>query len=88
MCLGMENSMKSLKYYLLHHSGGVVTAGMAIYDTMQHISSPVATWCVGQACSMGAVLLAAGEAGMRHALPHSRVMIHQPSGHAGVSAAC
>jgi len=84
----MENSMKSLKYYLLHHSGGVVTAGMAIYDTMQHISSPVATWCVGQACSMGAVLLAAGEAGMRHALPHSRVMIHQPSGHAGVSAAC
>lgn len=65
-------------------TGGVVTAGLAIYDTMQHITSPVATWCIGQACSMGAVLLAAGEHGMRHALPHCRVMIHQPSGRAGV----
>ena len=69
----------------LPHAGGSVTAGLGIYDTMQYIQPPVATWCVGQACSMGAFLLAAGAWGMRHCLPHSRVMIHQPHGTAGVS---
>ena len=68
-----------------HAAGGLVTAGLGIYDTVQYISAPVATWCVGQACSMGALLLAGGAAGMRSALPHSRIMVHQPSGHAGVS---
>jgi ATP-dependent Clp protease protease subunit len=58
----------------------VVTAGMAIYDTMQYIKPDVSTICVGQACSMGALLLSAGAAGKRYALPNSRVMIHQPSG--------
>jgi len=67
------------------YAGGSVTAGLGIYDTMQYIQPPVATWCVGQACSMGAFLLAAGAWGMRHCLPHSRVMIHQPHGTAGVS---
>ncbi|MBD3179247.1 MAG: ATP-dependent Clp endopeptidase proteolytic subunit ClpP [Candidatus Latescibacteria bacterium] len=60
--------------------GGVVSAGLAIYDTMQYISCDIATICMGQAASMGAVLLAAGTAGKRSALPHARVMIHQPSG--------
>ncbi|CAH4031526.1 unnamed protein product [Pieris brassicae] len=60
--------------------GGNVTAGLGIYDTMQYITPPVATWCVGQACSMASLLLAAGAPGMRHALPNSRIMIHQPSG--------
>ena len=60
--------------------GGVVTAGMAIYDTMQYLQSPVSTICVGQAASMGAVLLAAGEKGKRFTLPNSRIMIHQPLG--------
>ena len=67
------------------YAGGSVTAGLGIYDTMQYVQPPVATWCVGQACSMGAFLLAAGAWGMRHCLPHSRVMIHQPHGTAGVS---
>ena len=67
-------------YMYINSPGGVVTAGMAIYDTMQYISAPVATLCMGQAASMGALLLLAGEAGMRYALPHSRVMIHQPLG--------
>ena len=58
--------------------GGSVTAGMAIYDTMQFVTCDVATYCIGQAASMGAVLLAAGAAGKRHALPHARIMIHQP----------
>ena len=62
-----------------------MTAGLGIYDTMQYIRPPVATWCVGQACSMGAFLLAAGQKDMRHCLPHSRIMIHQPHGWAGVS---
>ena len=61
-----------------------MTAGLGIYDTMQYIRPPVATWCVGQACSMGAFLLAAGERGTRYCLPHSRVMIHQPHGATGV----
>lgn len=60
--------------------GGIVTAGLAIYDVMQYISCNIATYCVGQAASMGAVLLAAGAAGKRYGLPHSRVLIHQPWG--------
>ena len=60
--------------------GGVVTAGLGIYDTMQYISAPVATWCIGQASSMGSLLLASGEKGMRTALPNARIMVHQPSG--------
>ena len=66
--------------FYINSPGGVVTAGMAIYDTMQYVTSPVSTICMGQACSMGALLLCAGEPGMRFALPHARVMIHQPSG--------
>lgn len=64
----------------INSPGGSVSSGMAIYDTMQYISAPVATLCLGQAASMGALLLGAGEAGMRYALPHSRIMIHQPLG--------
>ncbi|WP_316900940.1 ATP-dependent Clp endopeptidase proteolytic subunit ClpP [Pseudodesulfovibrio indicus] len=67
-------------YMYINSPGGVVTAGMAIYDTMQYISAPVATLCLGQAASMGSLLLAAGEKGMRYALPHSRILIHQPLG--------
>lgn len=67
------------------HSGGLVTAGLGIYDTMQYILPPIATWCVGQASSMGSLLLAAGTPDMRHSLPNSRIMIHQPSGQAVVS---
>ncbi|XPV77979.1 MAG: ATP-dependent Clp endopeptidase proteolytic subunit ClpP [Desulfovibrio sp.] len=67
-------------YMYINSPGGSVTAGMAIYDTMQYISAPVATLCMGQAASMGALLLAAGDSGMRFALPHSRMMIHQPLG--------
>ena len=64
----------------INSPGGSVTAGMSIYDTMQYINSPVSTICMGQACSMGALLLSAGEPNMRFALPNSRVMIHQPLG--------
>lgn len=67
-------------YMYINSPGGVVSSGLAIYDTMQYISCPVATLCMGQAASMGALLLAAGADGMRYALPHSRIMIHQPSG--------
>ena len=67
-------------YLYINSPGGSVTAGMAIYDTMQYIRPPVATVCVGQAASMGAVLLAGGAAGKRSALPHARIMIHQPLG--------
>jgi ATP-dependent Clp protease, protease subunit len=67
-------------YLYINSPGGVITAGLAIYDTMQYISNDVATICMGQAASMGAVLLAAGAAGKRSSLPHSRVMIHQPLG--------
>lgn len=69
----------------INSPGGVVSQGMGIYDTMQYISPPVATWCLGQACSMGAFLLAAGAPGMRKSLPNATIMIHQPSGGAGVS---
>ena len=64
----------------INSPGGVVTAGMAIYDTMQFVRPPVATLCIGQAASMGSLLLAAGEPGHRAALPNARVMLHQPSG--------
>ncbi len=67
-------------YMYINSPGGVVTAGMAIYDTMQYVSAPVATLCLGQAASMAALLLAAGAKGMRYALPHSRIMLHQPLG--------
>lgn len=65
-------------------TGGSVTAGLGIYDTMQYIMPPISTWCIGQASSAGSLLLCAGTAGMRHSLPNSRVMIHQPSGQAAV----
>jgi ATP-dependent Clp endopeptidase proteolytic subunit ClpP len=65
--------------------GGSVTAGLGIYDTMQYVQPPVNTWCVGQACSMASLLLAAGAKGCRYSLPNSRVMVHQPSGAAQVS---
>ncbi len=67
-------------YLYINSPGGVVSAGLAIYDTMRYIACPVATLCMGQAASMGALLLSAGAPGMRYALPHSRIMIHQPSG--------
>ncbi len=77
--LESENPDKDIHLYI-NSPGGVVTAGMAIYDTMQFIKPDVSTLCVGQACSMGSVLLAAGAEGKRFCLPHSRVMIHQPLG--------
>ncbi len=67
-------------FLYINNPGGVVTSGMAIYDTMQYIKPDIQTICIGQAASMGAVLLAAGAPGKRHALPNSRIMIHQPSG--------
>jgi ATP-dependent Clp protease protease subunit len=67
-------------FMYINSPGGSVYAGMAIYDTMQHLRAPVSTFCVGMAASMGAVLLTAGEHGKRHALPNSRIMLHQPSG--------
>ncbi|MGX9719279.1 ATP-dependent Clp endopeptidase proteolytic subunit ClpP [Stenotrophomonas acidaminiphila] len=77
--LEAENPEKDISIYI-NSPGGVVTAGMAIYDTMQYIKPDVSTICVGQAASMGALLLASGAAGKRFALPNSRVMIHQPLG--------
>ncbi|MEC8315729.1 MAG: ATP-dependent Clp endopeptidase proteolytic subunit ClpP [Pseudomonadota bacterium] len=77
--LEAENPKKEISLYI-NSPGGIVTAGMAIYDTMQFIRPPVSTLCIGQAASMGSLLLAAGEKGMRYCLPHSRVMVHQPSG--------
>ena len=77
--LEAENPKKDISMYI-NSPGGVVTAGMAIYDTMQYIRPKVSTLCVGQAASMGSLLLAAGEKGMRFALPNARVMVHQPSG--------
>jgi ATP-dependent Clp protease, proteolytic subunit ClpP len=67
-------------YLYINSPGGVVSSGLAIYDTIQYITCPVATLCMGQAASMGALLLTAGTKGLRYALPHSRIMIHQPSG--------
>lgn len=77
--LQSENVNKPIHLYI-NSPGGVVTAGLAIYDTMQYVKPPIATWCVGQACSMGSLLLAAGAPGMRYSLPNARIMIHQPSG--------
>jgi len=77
--LESEDPDRDIHLYV-NSPGGVVTAGMAIYDTMQYLKAPVSTICVGQAASMGAVLLAAGAPGKRFALPHARVMIHQPLG--------
>ncbi|MEQ9000589.1 MAG: ATP-dependent Clp protease proteolytic subunit [Coleofasciculus sp. B1-GNL1-01] len=77
--LDSEDQNKDI-YLYINSPGGSVTAGMAIYDTMQHIKSDVVTICVGLAASMGSFLLAAGKQGKRLALPHSRIMIHQPSG--------
>ncbi len=77
--LESEDQDKEINFYI-NSPGGSVTAGLAVYDTMQYISAPVATLCLGQAASMAAVLLAAGNPGMRYALPHSRVLLHQPMG--------
>ncbi|HLH77223.1 MAG TPA: ATP-dependent Clp endopeptidase proteolytic subunit ClpP [Candidatus Binataceae bacterium] len=77
--LESEDPEKEISFYI-NSPGGSVTAGLAIYDTMQFIRPPVSTLCLGQAASMGAVLLAAGQSGRRYALPHSRIMIHQPLG--------
>lgn len=77
--LEAENPKKEISLYI-NSPGGVVTAGLAIYDTMQFIRPKVSTLCVGQAASMGSLLLAAGEEGMRFALPNARIMVHQPSG--------
>ncbi len=77
--LESENPDKDISIYI-NSPGGAVTAGMAIYDTMQFINPDISTLCIGQAASMGALLLAGGAAGKRYALPHSRVMIHQPLG--------
>ncbi len=77
--LEAENPKKEISMYI-NSPGGVVTSGMAIYDTMQFVRPPVATLCIGQAASMGSLLLCAGEKGMRYALPNARIMLHQPSG--------
>ncbi|KAG8226519.1 hypothetical protein J437_LFUL006909 [Ladona fulva] len=80
--LQSESSKKPVHMYI-NSPGGSVTAGLGIYDTMQYILPPIATWCVGQACSMASLLLAAGTPNMRHSLPNARIMVHQPSGQAG-----
>jgi ATP-dependent Clp protease protease subunit len=77
--LESEDPEKEISFYI-NSPGGSVTAGLAIYDTMQFIKPPVSTLCLGQAASMGAILLTAGHKGRRYALPHSRIMIHQPLG--------
>ena len=77
--LQAEDAKKEISVYI-NSPGGSVTAGLAILDTMRMVKCPVATYCVGQAASMGAILLSAGEKGKRHALPNARIMIHQPWG--------
>lgn len=77
--LHMENKTQDINIYI-NSPGGSVTAGLAIYDTMQFVQCDIATYCIGQAASLGAVLLCAGTKGKRHALPHARVMLHQPWG--------
>jgi len=77
--LESENPKKEIAMYI-NSPGGVVTSGMAIYDTMQYVKCPISTVCIGQAASMGSLLLCAGKEGMRIALPNARVMVHQPSG--------
>ncbi len=77
--LESENPSKDISFYI-NSPGGIVSAGLAIYDTMQYIRSPVSTLCIGQAASMGSLLLCAGAKGKRYATPNARVMVHQPSG--------
>ena len=77
--LEADNPNKDISFYI-NSPGGVVTAGLAIYDTMRYVRPAVSTMCIGQAASMGSLLLAAGEKGKRYSLPNSRIMIHQPSG--------
>jgi ATP-dependent Clp protease protease subunit len=77
--LESENPKKDISFYI-NSPGGVVTSGLAIYDTMQYIRPDVATVCIGQAASMGSLLLAAGAKGKRFSLPNARIMVHQPSG--------
>ncbi len=77
--LQSQDAKREIAFYI-NSPGGVVTAGLAIYDTMRFLSCPIATYCIGQAASMGSVLLAAGTKGKRYALPHARIMIHQPLG--------
>ncbi|NPV03376.1 MAG: ATP-dependent Clp endopeptidase proteolytic subunit ClpP [Syntrophaceae bacterium] len=77
--LESEDPDKEIHFYI-NSPGGLVSAGLAIYDTMQYIKAPVSTYCMGQAASMAAILLAAGEKGKRYALPHARILIHQPMG--------
>ncbi|MCX6349616.1 MAG: ATP-dependent Clp endopeptidase proteolytic subunit ClpP [Candidatus Aureabacteria bacterium] len=84
--LQMEDPEKDINLYI-NTPGGIVTAGLAIYDTMQFVSSTVTTYCIGQATSMGALLLTAGTKGKRFALPHARIMLHQPWGGAQGAAA-
>ena len=79
LCLESEDPDKDIHLYI-NSPGGVVTAGLAIYDTMQYIKPDVSTICIGQAASMGSILLTAGAKGKRYALPHARIMIHQPLG--------
>ncbi len=82
LCLQSENRRKDIHFYI-NSPGGSVTATLAVYDTMQILSCPVATYCVGLAASGGAVLLAGGAKGKRFALPHAKIMIHQPYGYVG-----
>ena len=77
--LESENPKKDI-YFYINSPGGLVTAGLGVYDTMQYIKPKVSTLCVGQAASMGSLMLAAGATGMRFALPNARIMLHQPSG--------
>ncbi len=77
--LASENAESDIHFYI-NSPGGAVTSGLSIYDTMQLVNCDIATWCIGQAASMGAFLLAAGTKGKRYALPNSRMMLHQPSG--------
>ncbi|KAJ3864594.1 ATP-dependent Clp protease proteolytic subunit [Lentinula novae-zelandiae] len=77
--LEAEDTTKPIHLYI-NSPGGSVTAGLAIYDTMQYVSAPIHTYCIGQAASMGSLLLSAGEKGKRHCLPNASIMIHQPSG--------
>ena len=77
--LEAENPEKQINLYI-NSPGGSVTAGLAIYDTMNYIQAPVSTICVGQAASMGSLLLCGGAKGKRYALPHASIMVHQPSG--------
>jgi len=84
--LKMEDPKKDVKVYV-NSPGGYITSGLAIYDTMRYLGCDIHTYCIGQAASMAAVILAAGTKGKRHALPNSRIMIHQPSGGIGGTSA-